>query len=88
MFYLLVNDRKDVVYEKQYENLNKNQQTFITAFDIYYTLVNLIYGDKYNSQKDINENIVGKKGISLFNEINQKVRSPKIYDPMEKYVCV
>ena len=88
MFYLLVNDRKDVDYEKQYKYLHKNQQTFITGFDIYNTMVNLILGNKYNSQKDINNSIVAKQGTSLFEKINQKNRSPKIYNPMEKYACV
>ena len=46
-FFLIINDRKNISYEEQYKYLNKNQQTFITAFDIYNTIENIIYGDEY-----------------------------------------
>ena len=83
MFYLIVNDRKNVSYEMQYKYLYQNQQTFITAFDIYNTIINIIYGDKYNT-----ENISSIYGKSLFSNIDPKHRSPKIYEPMDKYACI
>ena len=87
LFYLLINDRKGVDYEKQYKYLKTNQQTFITGFDIYNTIVNIIYGDSYE-KKNANNSVISRYGKSLFKEINQTQRSPKIYNPMEKYACV
>lgn len=86
MLYLLINDRKNVTYELQYKYIHQNQQTFITGFDIYNTIIHLIYGDKYgtNYTKDI-ESLYGK---SLFTKINQKNRSPKNYSLMDKHACI
>ena len=42
MFFLIVNDRKNETYDSQYKFLHKNQQTFITAFDIHDTIIHLI----------------------------------------------
>ena len=39
MLYLLINDRKNISYNEQYFNLHENQQAFITAFDIYNTII-------------------------------------------------
>ena len=86
MFYLIVNDRKNQTYESQYEYLYKNQQSFITGYDIYNTIIHLIYGDKFGT--NITNDIKSDKGESLFNIINSKIRSPKIYNPMYQYVCV
>ena len=87
MLYILINDRKNITYEKQYNNIFENQQTFITGFDIYNTIRHLIYGDKYN--KIQYKTLKSKKGISLFNKItNAKKRSPKIYSQMDRNICV
>ena len=83
MFYIIVNERKNVDYKKQFQNLYLNQQTFITGYDIYNTIVHLIYGNKYIFLKDKSKIIDSPKspfGISLFMKINQKKRSPKIYN--------
>ena len=85
MFYLLVNDRKNIDYESQYKYLNENQQTFITGFDIYNTMINLIYGDKYGTEET--KNITSKQGQSLFSKINTLNRSPKDYSSMDLYAC-
>ena len=91
MLYLLINDRKNVSYEVQYKNIFENQQAFITGFDIYNTIGHLIYGDQYEKMKNktkIRNTLKSKKGISLFSKINSKIRSPKIYYPMDKDTCV
>ena len=85
MFYLLVNDRKNVSYESQYKYLHQNQQTFITAFDIYNTILYLIYGDKYGTAET--KGSISKYGKSLFTRINQKKRRPKKYRSMDLYAC-
>lgn len=36
-FFLIVPDKKNYTYEKQYSEIIKNQQTLITPFDIFYT---------------------------------------------------
>lgn len=86
MLFILVNDRKNISYEKQYQYLNENQQTLITAFDIYNTILHLLYGDKYESEDT--KDIKAKKGISLFSKIDTMSRSPKNYYSMESKVCV
>ena len=85
MFYLLINDRKNVSYEAQYNHLYQNQQTFITGFDIYNTIIHLIYGDKFGTKST--KGIKSKKGQSLFLYINQKKRNPRKYKPMARFVC-
>ena len=86
MFYLFINDRKNISYDDQYKYIYQNQQTFITGFDIYNTIVHLIYGDKYGTKET--EDIISPYGKSLFNEIIQKNRTPKNYILMSTYACV
>ena len=49
MFYIIVNDRNNLTYNEQYEFISKNKQTLISAYDIYNTIINLIYGDNYKN---------------------------------------
>jgi hypothetical protein len=86
MFYMIVNDRQNQSYESQYHFLHENQQTFITGFDIFNTIIHFIYGDKYGTEET--KNIISKSGESLFNEINAKKRSPKRYASMVKNICI
>ena len=91
MLYIISNDRKNVSYEQQYKYIQKNQQIIITGYDIYNTFGSLIFGDKYNliPNKTQNKDTPKSKfGISLFNEINPKERSPKIYKNMNKNICI
>ena len=90
MLYLLINDRKNISYKEQYKYLYENQQTFITAFDIFNTIENLIYGDNYLSikKKNFKNSPKIKYGASLFTKINKKYRSSKRYNPMNKNVCI
>ena len=84
MLYIIVNDRKDISYNEQYMHINENQQTFVTAYDIYNTFINIIYGDKYESNSPKSHN-----GISLFKSINPKPRKPSKYFPtMSPTACV
>ena len=93
MLYMIINDRKNISYEEQYKNIYENQQTFITSYDIYNTIGNLIFGDKYNNIKNKTKKHDTPKspyGKSLFEKINQKSRNPKLYKnvgPMTKKVC-
>ena len=77
MFYLLIHDKSEMNYESQYQYLHNNQQVFITGFDIYDTIIFLIYGDKYQTNKTVN--ITSELGKNLFEKINPKKRSPKNY---------
>ena len=79
---ILINDRKNISYEEQYKHIYENQQNFITSFDIFNTLGNIIYGDKYKAIEDFSQNNNTCKspyGISLFDKINSKQRHPKKY---------
>ena len=90
MLYLIINDRNNKTYEEQYLHLSHNQQTFITAFDIYNTIINIIYGDKYLLLKEkdkFNHSQRSKDGESLFLKLDQKKRSSNIYFNMYKYAC-
>jgi hypothetical protein len=82
---------KNISYEEQYFSIQENQQTFITAYDIYNTINHLLYGDRYKYIKNLTgENPTPKSslGISLFDKIEQKSRNPKNYESMRRYVCI
>ena len=86
MFYLLIHDKSEMNYESQYQYLHNNQQVFITGFDIYDTIIFLIYGDKYQTNKTVN--ITSELGKNLFEKINPKKRSPKNYKLMDRGFCI
>jgi len=91
MLYIIVNDKKNMTYKEQYKYIYINQQSFITAYDVYNTLGHIIFGEKYISIKNktkFHERPKSSLGISLFNKINQKKRSPKNYINMEKSICI
>ena len=59
MLYIICNDRKNITYNSQYQYIVKNQQILITAYDIYNTFSNLLYGDAYKLlQNKTDENIL------------------------------
>jgi hypothetical protein len=93
MLYAIINDRKNISYEEQYKYIHKNQQTFISSYDIYNTIGNLIFGDKYKIIKNKTEDKDTTKspyGKSLFDKIDQKIRTPKFYSSigdMADYIC-
>lgn len=77
MLYILMNDRKNVSYQEQYFFIHENQQTFITAYDIYNTINHLLYGDNYKyilNLTDINPTPKSPFGISLLEKIDPKSR--------------
>ena len=74
MLLILVNDKKNISYEKQYQYIHENQQTFITVL-IYNTFGNIIYGDNYKSIQPLSNKqhtCKLKYGISLFDKMNPK----------------
>ena len=80
MLFIIVNDRKNVTYEEQYKFIHENQQVLINAFDIYNSLGNLLYGNKYykiqiKSKKK--NSCKSKYGRSLFEKMNPKIRYSK-----------
>ena len=91
MLYLIINDRKNISYSQQYKNLYDNQQTFITAFDIYNTIGNLLYGDDYiivKNKTEKQDTPKSKEGQSLFYKIEQKYRTPLLFNDMANFVCI
>ena len=93
MLYVIINDRKNISYKEQYKYMNKNQQTYISSYDIYNTIGNLIFGDEYKNIKNKTEDKDTPKsqyGKSLFDEIDQKIRTPKFYNNigvMADFIC-
>ena len=90
MLYIICHDKKNMSYTQQYHYIHKNQQTFITGYDIYNTLSYLMFGDKYKFIPNKTRNIETPKskfGESLFNEINPK-RNPKNYEDMNIDTCI
>ena len=89
MLYMIINDRKSISYERQYKYIFENQQNFITAYDIYNTIGNIILGENYiqidnkTSEKDT---LKSREGKSLFTEINKK-RNPDLYLNMDYNFC-
>jgi hypothetical protein len=90
MLFIITNDRKNISYYEQYSNIYENQQSFITAYDIYNTIVHLLYGNKYSSIKYKtvnNDGPLSPFGKSLFTKINKKKRTSKNFIKMVHYVC-
>ena len=90
MLFIICNDRKNVDYNQQYFNILENQQTFITAFDIYNTIGNIPFGDNYTNipnKDDSHDTPRSSKGKSLFEKIDQKERKPIMYQNMDKIYC-
>ena len=89
MLYIMTSDKINQTYYHQYNNINENQQKFITAYDIYNTICYLMLGNNYYNNKDIKKDFIPKKnlGINLFDKIN-KTRNPKNYKRMNIAVCV
>jgi len=63
-------------------NLEKNQQTLISPYDIHDTLIDIIYnGDKTKS------NLMSRNGQSLFKDINSMERSCGTYSELADELC-
>jgi len=91
MLYILSFDKKNVSYDEQYKHLFKNQQKFITAYDVYNTIGHLIYGKSYkkikNKEESTKDTPKTKYGMSIFSRIDSK-RTPFDYTDMDKSVCI
>ena len=91
LLYIIINDRKNITNDEQYFYIRENQQTFITAYDIYNTINHLLYGDNYKNILNLtDENPTPKSplGISLFEKIDQKSRKSKNYEYMSHNICI
>ena len=78
---ILFNEKKET-FKIFNENVMENQQSIITPYDIYNTLVHIIYGD-------LNNNLFTNRGKSVFMKINNSVRNCKFFDEdnEEKGLC-
>ena len=76
---LIIPNTQELYNEFLYENIKSNQQVFITAYDIYYTLIHIALGDQISK---INANLSNNYGKSLLTPINYSLRycESKIYD--------
>ena len=91
MLFIIIHDRKNINYNEQYYNIQKNQQTLITGYDIYNTISHIIYGDNYSKilpKNNLYDTPKSGNGKSLFERINQKERHPKNYRKMALNVCI
>ncbi len=90
MLYMIITDSKNISSDEQYLYLRKNQQTFITVYEIYNTINNIILGDSFNNIKNKNHTNDTPKsllGQSLFHKINQKQRKSLNYKNMDYIIC-
>lgn len=90
MLFIILNDRKNIDYNQQYNNIKINQQTFITGFDIYNTIGHIIYGDSYTNipnKTECHDTPKSPFGQSLFEKIDAKNRNPKDYKGMKTNIC-
>ena len=91
MLYIIINDRKNISYKEQYYNIQQNQQTFITGYDIYNTINHLLYGKNYKDIFNMTNDYPTPKsplGISLLDKIDSKYRKSKNYKFMKHDVCI
>ena len=91
MLYIIINDRKNISYYEQYSQIHKNQQVFITPYDIYNTFNHLLYGDKYINIFNLTDEKPTPKsnfGISLFDKIDSKSRKSENYEYMVHDICI
>ena len=85
MLFIIIHDRKNINYNEQYYNNQKNQQTLIN------TISHIIYGDNYSKiipKNNLYDTPKSGNGKSLFERINQKERHPKNYSKMALSVCI
>ena len=85
IFIMIIPDIKNITYEEQYSEIIKNQQTFITPFDIYYTIRHIIYGNNYKNNLLLDQK---NKGESLFKHINAKERNCRKYLHIYSCQCI
>lgn len=90
----ILSDRQNKSYEEQYENIFKNQQTFITTYDVYHTLKHIINGEDFPiTKKNItsNDEVFNPNkhflGTSLFNYIDQSERYCSNYVDIYNCIC-
>ena len=91
LLYIIVNDRKNITNDEQYFYLRINQQTFITAYDIYNTINHLLSGDNFKNILNLTDDNPTPKsplGTSLFEKIDQKSRKSKNYEYMSHKICI
>ena len=67
---LIIPNNEKLYKDNLFEKMKSNQQTFVTPFDIYNTLIHLSYGE---INQDYRRNSVSH-GSSLFTKINYKYR--------------
>ena len=94
LLFFILPDKAGKTYEEQYKNINLNQQTFITSFDIYHSLKHIIYSkDIPITKKDIEKNGTTFEshkhflGSSLFNYIDPKERYCSNYIDIHECIC-
>ena len=90
----ILSDKKNITYEEQYFNIYKNQQNFVTTYDIYHSFKDIIYNkDIPVTKKDIEkkgEKFDPKKhflGSSLFRYIDPKERLCSNYIDIGDCIC-
>ena len=83
---ILVPNNEKLYKDNLYEKIKSNQQTFITPFDIYNTLIHLAYG---KNKKEYKRKSVSYGG-SLFSKLNYKTRickSSKLKPNIDNFSC-
>ena len=90
----ILSDNEKKTYEEQYGNIYQNQQTFITTYDIYHTLKDILYrkdeeitikgleekGEKFENKKHY-------LGTSLFRYIDPLERKCSNYIDIDECIC-
>ena len=75
-FFFILIPKKNKKYQNElfldefYDNLFKNQQSFVTSYDIHDTMIHIIFNESDKSKAPHS-----KIGISLFNRVNDKQRT-------------
>ena len=75
MLHIIIPNNKNEKNFKYMENINSNQQSLITPFDIHDTIIHMIFGDNL----DTKSNMYSQKGNSLLTKFENKFRDCKTY---------
>ena len=84
--FLFLPNKKYLYEDNLYEIIKQNQQTFITPFDIYDTLINIAFGKNETMYQEFSVPL----GNSLFKELNYTERycdSPKVETQVNLEIC-
>lgn len=75
---IIKNDIKNLSFEEQFDEIQKNQQKLVTPFDIYHTLSHNLFGNNYRNKLYYKKLKTGESLFKYINHINRTCEKYKI----------